>query len=217
MSNLKILLNGIIKENPVLVLLLGMCPSLAITTAASNAIGMGIATTFVLVGSNVVISLVKKLIPDAVRLPAYIVIIAGFVTIIGFLMQAYFPELYKALGIFLSLIVVNCIILGRAEMFASKNPVGKSALDGLGYGIGFTLALTVIGVVREFFGAGTFFGMNIYPDFIEPALFFILPCGGFFTLGCIIAVVNKIMKRKPKKHSGCMGCPNAVRCKGVER
>lgn len=209
---IKILLNGIIKENPVLVMLLGMCPSLAITTGAKNAIGMGLATTFVLIGSNVVISLIKNLIPKAVRLPSYIVVIAGFVTIIGFLMQAYLPSLYKALGIFLNLIVVNCIILGRAEMFASKNSVGKSALDGLGFGVGFTLALFIVGSVREILGAGTWLGMTVTKNLFEPIGFFVSSAGGFFVLGCVIAVVNRLLIKKPKQQVSCEGCPSAELC-----
>ena len=212
-SNLKILLNGIIKENPVLVMLLGMCPSLAITTGAKNAIGMGLATTFVLIGSNIVISLIKNLIPKSVRLPAYIVVIAGFVTIIGLLMKAYLPSLYEALGIFLNLIVVNCIILGRAEMFASKNGVFKSALDGLGFGIGFTLALFIIGSVRELLGAGTWFGISVTDKLFEPMGFFVTSAGGFFVLGCVIAVFNKLINKKPRKDVGCAGCSSASVCK----
>ncbi len=211
-KNLKILLNGIIKENPVLVMLLGMCPSLAITTGAKNAIGMGLATTFVLIGSNVVISLIKNLIPKSVRLPSYIVVIAGFVTIIGLLMQAYLPSLYEALGIFLNLIVVNCIILGRAEMFASKNGVFKSALDGLGFGIGFTLALFIIGSLRELLGSGTWFGISVTENLFEPMSFFVKSAGGFFVLGCVIAVFNKLTSKKPRKDIGCSGCPAASAC-----
>lgn len=214
MSNLKVFLNGVIKENPVLVMLLGMCPSLAITTGAKNALGMGIATTFVLVGSNVVISLIKNLIPKAVRLPAYIVVIAGFVTIIGFLMEAYIPSLYDALGIFLNLIVVNCIILGRAEMFASKNSVVKSVFDGLGFGVGFTLALFIIASVREILGGGTWFGITITKDLFAPMGFFTSPAGGFFVLGCIIAIVNKLMTKKPKAEVSCANCPSASVCSG---
>ena len=198
-GGLKVFLNGILKENPVLVLMLGMCPSLAITTVASNGIGMGLATTFVLLGSNVVISLVKKLIPKAVRLPSFIVIIAGFVTIIGFLMEAYLPDLYDALGIYLSLIVVNCIILARAEVFASQNSVGKSALDGLGMGLGFTLALFILGSVRELLGSGTWMGIEVTANLFEPIRFFVTPAGGFFVFGIIIALIGIITKREPKK------------------
>lgn len=212
MSNYKIILNGILKENPVLVLLLGMCPSLAITTNVKNSIGMGIATTFVLICSSIVISMIKKFIPNSVRLPAYIVVIAGFVTIIGFLMEAYVNTLYNALGVYLDLIVVNCIILGRAEMFASKNSVGKSALDGLGFGIGFTLAIFIIGSVREILGAGTWYDIKLTADIIEPIKFFVAPAGGFFVLGCVIAVVNKLMNGKPKAEAGCANCPSAEHC-----
>lgn len=207
------LTKGIIKENPVFVTMLGMCPTLAVTTLAKNGIGMGLATTFVLVCSNVVISLLKRVIPDSVRLPSFIVIIAGFVTLIEFLMRGYLPELYASLGIFLSLITVNCIILGRAEVFASKNGVLRSALDGLGMGLGFTLALFLMGSVREIIGSGCFFGMKIGDLSAKPMLIFIMPAGGFFTLGVIIAVVNKIAKRKPPAEIGCEGCPSASLCK----
>ena len=210
-GGLKVFLNGLIKENPVLVLMLGMCPSLAVTTVAKNGIGMGLATTFVLLGSNVVISLIKKLIPKAVRLPSFIVIIAGFVTIIGFLMKAYLPELDKALGIYLSLIVVNCIILARAEIFASQNGVGKSALDALGMGFGFTLALFILGSVRELWGAGTWMGLTVTKDLFEPIHFFVTPAGGFFVFGVIIAIVGMITNRQPKS-AGCQNCPSAQAC-----
>lgn len=212
MSYIKEFTKGLIKENPTLVTLLGMCPTLAITTMASNAIGMGAAATFVLICSNVVISLLKKVIPSQVRLPSYIVIIAGFVTLVGFLLQAYVPAVYDALGIYLPLITVNCIILGRAEMFASKNNVAASALDGAGMGIGFTLALLAVGSVREIFGGGTWFGIQICPDFIQPMTIFILPAGGFFVLGCVIALVNKISNRKPPEANGCAACPNREGC-----
>ncbi len=202
MSYLKEFTKGIIKENPTLVTLLGMCPTLAITTMASNAIGMGVAATFVLVCSNVVISLLKKVIPGTVRLPSYIVVIAGFVTLVQLILQAFFPPIYDALGIYLPLITVNCIILGRAEMFASKNNVAASALDGLGMGIGFTLALLTVGSIREIFGAGTWFGLQIRPDAIEPMTLFVLPAGGFFVLGCVIALVNKIANREPPNTLG---------------
>ncbi|EEG30724.1 electron transport complex, RnfABCDGE type, E subunit [[Clostridium] methylpentosum DSM 5476] len=218
MSNMKIFLNGLLKENPVLVLMIGMCPSLAITTAAFNGIGMGLATTFVLLGSNVVISLLKKVIPKEVRLPSYIVIIAGFVTIIGFLLERYFPDLNKSLGMYVALIVVNCIILMRAETFASKNSVGKSAIDALGCGLGFTLALVVIGSIREILGAGSWFGMQILPESIPPMTIFVNPAGGFFVLGIVIAVVNLIMNtrgRKPKVKS-CETCGGCTACSGQE-
>ncbi len=205
---------GIIKENPVLVTLLGMCPTLAVTVLAENGIGMGLATTFVLVCSNAVISLLKNVIPKTVRLPCFIVIIAGFVTFIDFLMKGYLPELHSALGVFLQLITVNCIILGRAEAFASRNSVFHSVLDGLGMGIGFTLALFAMGSLREIFGLGSWFGMKI-PFFCDhPMTIFIMPAGGFFVLGCLIALVNKIAGRKPPKEISCESCPNAAICKG---
>ncbi len=212
---------GIIKENPVLVGLLGMCPTLAITTQAFNGIGMGLATTFVLVCSNIVISMLKKVIPGTVRLPCFIVIIAGFVTLIEFLMKGYLPEMYSELGIFLSLITVNCIILGRAEAFASKNTVIHSALDGLGMGLGFTLALFFMASIREIVGSGTWlagtkFMIEIPWVHDNPTLIFIMPAGGFFVLGCLIAVINKIAKRKPPKEISCENCPNAAACSGKE-
>ena len=217
MSNMKIFINGLIKENPVLVLMIGMCPSLAVTTAASNGIGMGLATTFVLLGSNIVISLLKKVIPGEVRLPAYIVIIAGFVTIIGFLLERYFPDLNKALGLYVALIVVNCIILMRAETFASKNSVGKSAIDALGTGLGFTLALVVIGSIREIFGVGTWFNLQVLPESIPPMTIFINPAGGFFVMGIVIAVVNKLTKGKvAKKKKACPACEGCNGCGGAE-
>ncbi len=216
MSYMKEFTKGLIKENPTLVTLLGMCPTLAITTMASNAIGMGAAATFVLICSNVVISLLKKVIPSQVRLPSYIVIIAGFVTLVGFVLQAYAPAVYDALGIYLPLITVNCIILGRAEMFASRNNVASSALDGAGMGVGFTLALLAVGSVREIFGSGTWFGIKLCPDFIQPMTIFILPAGGFFVLGCVIALVNKISNRKPPEAAGCAACPNREGCISCE-
>ncbi len=216
MSCMKEFTKGLIKENPTLVTLLGMCPTLAITTMASNAIGMGAAATFVLICSNVVISLLKKVIPSQVRLPSYIVIIAGFVTLVGFVLQAYAPAIYDALGIYLPLITVNCIILGRAEMFASRNNVASSALDGAGMGVGFTLALLAVGSVREIFGSGTWFGIKLCPDFIQPMTIFILPAGGFFVLGCVIALVNKISNRKPPEAAGCAACPNREGCISCE-
>lgn len=215
MSNIKELTKGIIKENPVLVTLLGMCPTLAITTTAFNGLGMGLATAFVLIGSNIVISLLKNIIPKTVRLPAFIVVIAGFVTIIEFLMKGYLPELYDSLGVFLSLITVNCIILGRAEVFASKNNVGKSILDAIGMGIGFTMALFLMGSIRELLGEGTWmYGTKVAIDLnlSNPMQIFIFPAGGFFVLGMIIAVVNKIANRKPPKELSCSSCPNASSC-----
>ncbi len=207
MSYLKIFTKGLIKENPVLVMLLGMCPSLAMTSSVGNGFGMGIAATFVLLGSNVVISLLKNVIPKQVRLPSFIVIIAGFVTLIGFVMQRYLPDLYASMGVFLSLIVVNCIILARAEAFASKNGVFASALDALGMGLGFTLALTAISTVREILGAGTWLGIPLTKDLIEPMAFFVTPAGGFFVFGVLVAVVNILTNYKVgKKKLGCEGC-----------
>ena len=203
---------GIIKENPTLVMLLGMCPTLAVTTQAMNGIGMGLATTFVLLGSNIVISALRKVIPDKVRIPAFIVIIASFVTLIGFLLEGFVPSLYDSLGIYLTLITVNCIIFGRAEMFASKNGVVASACDAIGMGIGFTLALFLMGSVREIIGAGQWLGMSIPVLHSNPMLLFIMPAGGFFTLGIIIALVNKLSNKKPPQELGCSGCPNADKC-----
>lgn len=210
MSNLKEFTKGLIKENPTLVGLLGMCPTLAVTTTAVNGIGMGLATTFVLVGSNIVISLLKNVIPKSVKLPCYIVIIAGFVTLIEMLMKGYIPSLYKSLGTFLSLITVNCIILGRAEMFASKNKVIPSIMDGLGMGLGFTLALTLMASVREIFGAGSWFGIKI--PYMQSMTLFILPAGGFFVLGCIIAFINRLSDKKPPENIGCSSCPANGSC-----
>ncbi len=208
---------GLIKENPVLVMLLGTCPTLAVTTLAMNGLGMGAATTFVLVCSNVVISLLKNFIPKQVRLPSFIVIIAGFVTFVSFMLRSNFPELYEALGVFLSLITVNCIILGRAEMFASKNNVCASFLDGLGMGLGFTLALILIGAIREVLGSGTFFGLSI-GDWFQPIGFFSSPAGGFFVFGCVIALVNVLSNYKmSSKKIGCASCPNASACGQAEK
>ena len=203
---------GIIKENPTLVMLLGMCPTLAVTTQAVNGIGMGLATTFVLLGSNIVISALRKVIPDKVRIPSFIVIIASFVTLIGFLLEGFVPSLYDSLGIYLTLITVNCIIFGRAEMFASKNGIGASILDALGMGLGFTLALFLMGSVREILGSGKWLGMALPLIKDSPMLIFIMPAGGFFTLGVIIAVVNKLSNKKPPQELGCKGCPNAEAC-----
>lgn len=210
MSNLKEFTKGLIKENPTLVGLLGMCPTLAVTTTASNGLGMDLATTFVLIGSNIVISLLKNVIPKSVKLPCYIVIIAGFVTLIEMLMKGYIPALYKSLGTFLSLITVNCIILGRAEVFASKNKVVPSIMDALGMGLGFTLALTLMASVREIFGAGSLFGREI--PYIQNMTVFILPAGGFFVLGCIIAFINKLSNKKPPENIGCSNCPSNGSC-----
>lgn len=214
--SLSILTKGLIKENPVLVLVLGTCPTLAVTTLAKNGIGMGLAATFVLLGSNVVISLLKKVIPDKVRIPCYIVVIAGFVTILSSLLQAFLPDIYDALGIFLPLIVVNCIILGRAEMYASKHGVLASALDGIGMGLGFTLALLAIGSIREILGAGTWFGIPLTVNLFSPISIFILAPGGFLVFGTVIAIVNKVTKGRAikKKDFGCEGCANASACGG---
>lgn len=191
---LKTLTNGILKENPTFALVLGMCPTLATTTSAVNGMSMGLATLFVLVCSNVVISLLKNLIPDKVRIPAFIVVIATFVTMVQLVMQAYLPAIYDVLGLFIPLIVVNCIVLGRAEAFAAKNTVGLSALDGLGMGLGFTLSLTVLGIIREFLGAGTVFGLQIYSSHFA-ALIFVLAPGAFICLAYLMAAVNKLQKK----------------------
>ena len=191
---LNTVLNGILRENPVFALVLGMCPTLATTTSAINGMSMGLATTFVLVCSNVVISLLKNLIPDKVRIPAFIVVIATFVTMVQLLMQAYLPSIYDVLGLFIPLIVVNCIVLGRAEAFAAKNTVGLSALDGLGMGLGFSLALTLIGAVRELLGTGCVFGLNIYSE-TYGMLIFVLAPGAFIVLGYLMALVQKLMKK----------------------
>ncbi|MDD2207505.1 MAG: electron transport complex subunit E [Aminobacterium sp.] len=189
--------NGIIKNNPTFVQVIGMCPTLAVTTSAENGLGMGLAATVVLMGSNVVISALKRLIPDEIRIPAFIIIIATFVTLIQFFMQAFLPALNKALGIFIPLIVVNCIILGRAEAYASKNSVLPSLFDAIGMGLGFTLALVVLGSIRELLGTGTVFGMSLLPATYNPALIMILAPGGFLTLGMLMALINFInMKRK---------------------
>jgi len=195
MSKLKYFTNGLIKENPILVLVLGTCPALAVTTSAVNGLGMGAATLFVVVCSNVIISLIKNFIPEKVRIAAFIVIIATFVTIVDLVMSAYSPELYKALGIFIPLIVVNCMILGRAEAFAQKNRVLHALLDGLGMGLGFTLAITMMGAVREVLGNGTIFNFRLYAEGGSTVLLFILPPGAFITYGFLIAIMNRIRLR----------------------
>lgn len=202
---------GIVKENPVLCLVLGTCPTLAVTTSASNAIGMGVAATLVLICSNAVISALRKVIPDKVRIPAYITIIAGFVTIVQMLVKAFAPAINDSLGIYLPLIVVNCIILGRAEMFAGKNPVLPSILDGLGMGVGFTAALLLMGIIRELLGSGSIFGVQLLPVQI---LIFILPPGGFFVFGMLIMLANKLNTRAGRKvkNTPCDGCPMAANC-----
>lgn len=189
-KTLKYFTDGILKNNPIFVLVLGMCPTLATTTSAANGLGMGVATLFVLVMSNIVISLLKNVIPDKVRIPAYIVVISSFVTVVQLLMQAYVQDLYNTLGVFIPLIVVNCIILGRAEAFASKNGVLASALDGLGIGLGFTLSLTAIGIVREVLGNGQIFGLDIWQG--GGALIFVLSPGAFFVLGYLMVVFRKL-------------------------
>lgn len=193
MNYIKILLNGIIKENPTFVLLLGMCPTLATTTSAQNGMSMGLATMFVLICSNIAISLIKSITPDKVRIPVFIVVIASFVTILQMCLKAYLPEVNKSLGLFIPLIVVNCIILGRAEAFACKNNSVASLFDGLGIGLGFTVSLTFLGIVREVLGAGSVFGVVLLPETYN-ILLFILPPGAFITLGFLIAIVNKLKK-----------------------
>ena len=200
--------NGVIKENPTLVLMLGMCPTLAVTTSCMNGFGMGVSTLVVLVMSNLVISALRKVIPDAVRLPAYIVIVASLVTVVELLMEAYVPDIYDALGIYIPLIVVNCIILGRAEAYASKNPPLLSALDGLGMGLGFTISLSVIGLIRELLGAGTVFGMQVMPSAYKPIAIFIKAPGAFLVLAVLVIIMNslKIKNRANAMVQGCDGC-----------
>lgn len=217
-NNMSILLKGLLRENPVFVLILGTCPTLATTTTVDGAFGMGLATMAVLICSNIVISALRKFIPETVRIPCYIVVIAGFVTIVQMLIQAFIPDLYETLGVYLALITVNCIILGRAEMFASKNSVGKSALDGIGMGIGFTIALLAMAIVREVIGAGSFAGNEI-PFLVENGLTISVLAkapGGLLVYGLLIAVVNKITKGKliKKKEFSCAGCPSASSCHG---
>ncbi len=194
-------LNGLIKENPTLVLFLGMCPTLAVTTGAINGVGMGLSTMAVLVCSNVFISLLRKFIPEKVRIAAYVVIIASFVTVVEMLMKAYVPALTKSLGVYIPLIVVNCIILGRAEAFASKNGILASAVDGLGMGLGFTAALTVIGVIRELLGAGSVFGITLPIENLQPMSIMIMPPGAFLTLALVVMVVNIIKKKGAEKNA----------------
>ena len=193
MNYFKIISNGIIKENPTFALLLGICPPLATTTSSINGMSMGLATMFVLVCSNIVVSLIKSLTPDKVRIPVFVVVIASFVTILQMCLKAYLPEINKSLGLFIPLIVVNCIILGRAEAFACKNGPVASLCDGIGIGLGFTLGLTLLGTVREFFGAGSIFGFTLLPETYN-VLLFILPPGAFISLGYLIAIVNKLKK-----------------------
>ena len=214
-NNVNILTRGILKENPVLVLILGTCPTLATTSTVDGAFGMGIAAMLVLICSNIFISLLRKVIPDTMRIPCYIVIIAGFVTIVKMLVQAYLPDLYTTLGVYLDLITVNCIILGRAEMFAGKNTVVKSALDGVGMGIGFTIALTAMATIREVLGNATFAGIAI--PFLEPykIAFMTKAPGGLLVYGLLIALVYAVTHGKAplKKSFSCAGCPNAATCR----
>jgi len=191
MNYIQIIKNGIIKENPTFVLMLGMCPTLATTTSAINGLSMGLATMFVLICANVVISLIKNLTPDMVRIPVFIVVIASFVTLLQMVMQAYLPGIYASLGLFIPLIVVNCVILGRAEGFASKNNAMASLMDGIGIGLGFTLGLTLLGICREFLGNGSIFGVTLLPETYN-MLMFVLPPGAFITLGFLVAIINKI-------------------------
>ena len=224
------LYNGIIKENPTFVLMLGMCPTLAVTTSAINGMGMGLSTTAVLVLSNMLISMLRKVIPDSLRIPSFIVIVASFVTIVDFLLEGFVPSLYAALGLYIPLIVVNCIILGRAESYASKNPIIPSLFDGLGMGLGFTLGLTCIGIVRELIGAGQAFGMQILPiadaaagkGGYVPVTIFILAPGAFIVLACLVAIQNKVKANAAKKgkkvteSAGCGegGCASCGGCSG---
>ena len=200
--------NGVIKENPTLVLMLGMCPTLAVTTSAVNGFGLGVSTLVVLVMSNLVISALRKMIPDDVRLPAYIVIVASLVTVVELLMEAYVPSIYSALGIYIPLIVVNCIILGRAEAYASKNPPLLSAMDGLGMGLGFTVSLSIIGFIRELLGAGTVFGVQVMPAAYKPIAIFIKAPGAFLVLAFLVIIMNalKIKNRADAMVQGCDGC-----------
>lgn len=198
-TSLKAFKNGLIDENPTFVQLLGMCPTLAVTTSLINAIGMGLSATFVLICSNLAISLVRKVIPSKIRIASYVVIIAAFVSIIEMLLKAYLPSLSNALGLFIPLIVVNCIILARAESFASKNKPIPSAMDGLGMGLGFTLGLSVLGSIREILGAGTILGFDIFGGMYEPAIMFILPPGAFIVLGTVLAVINAVRTKKNKE------------------
>ena len=218
MNQLQNFSKGLIKENPVLVLVLGTCPTLATSTSVTNALGMGAAATVVLLCSNIVISALRKVIPDKVRIPCYIVLIAGFVTMVQMLVKAFAPALDQSLGIYLPLIVVNCIILGRAEMFANKNTVIDSAIDALGMGAGFTLALSLMALIREVFGNGTFFGIDI-PVLVDNKIAILtMAPGGFFVFGLLIAIVNKFGKHKPKKKEfGCAGCPQAAACGRADR
>ena len=212
------LYNGLVKENPTFVLMLGMCPTLAVTTSAINGVGMGLTTTVVLVMSNMLISMLRKIIPDSVRMPAFIVVVASFVTIVQFLLEGFIPSLYDSLGLYIPLIVVNCIISGRAESYASKNPVLPSIFDGIGMGLGFTIGLTSIGIVREVIGAGQIFGKQIMPSSYEPVTIFILAPGAFFVLAGLVAIQNKVKRNAANKGKetvktgcgeGCASCGNS--------
>lgn len=224
-KTLERLKSGIITENPTFVQMLGMCPTMAVTTSAINGLGMGLTTTVILVLSNMMISALRKVIPDEVRIPAYIVIVASFVTIIQFLLQGFVPSLYDSLGIYIPLIVVNCIILGRAESYASKNNVWLSMFDGIGMGLGFTIGLTSIGIFRELLGGGSVFGIWVMPENYEPISILILAPGAFFVLACLIALQNKVRLSKAKKNkgasvscekeNGCASCSNAF-CSGKQ-
>ena len=217
----KLFKDGMLTQNPVLVQVLGMCSTMAITTSFFNGLGMGVSVLIILTLSNIFISLLRKIIPNEVRIACYIVVIAGFVTCVDLLLKAFVPALSNSLGVFIPLIVVNCIILGRAEAFASKNGVVASALDGVGMGIGFTLTLLAMGSIREFLGAGTWFGIELTANLFDPISIFILAPGGFFVFGCMIALVNKITHGKAitKKEFGCAACPGcgkAGSCSGKE-
>ena len=222
-QNLERIQNGIVTENPVFIMMLGMCPAFAVTTSGTNGLGMGVSTLVVLVLSNWIISLVRKIIPNQVRLPAYIVIVASLVTVVQLLIQAYIPTLYSALGIYIPLIVVNCIILGRAEAYASKNPPVLSIFDGIGMGIGFTIALTLLGLLREIFGAGTAFGYQVMPSVYQPIGILVKAPGAFLVLAIIIAVMNalNIHTKANEKVEGCDGCcsncQKAVDCTKPEK
>lgn len=216
--------NGLIKENPTFVLMLGMCPTLAVTTSVVNGIGMGLSTTVVLVLSNLLISMLRKVIPDSVRMPAFIVVVASFVTIVQFLLEGFVPSLYDSLGLYIPLIVVNCIILGRAESYASKNPMVLSVFDGIGMGLGFTVGLAAIGAVRELIGAGKLLDYQVLPTSYEPITIFILAPGAFFVLACLTALQNKVKKRAAEKGdpiaekigcgADCAGCGQKNGCGG---
>lgn len=223
--NVERLYNGIIKENPTFVLMLGMCPTLAVTSSAINGLGMGLSTTVVLVMSNLLISAFRKVIPNGVRMPAYIVIVASLVTVVQFIMQAYTPSLSESLGVYIPLIVVNCIILGRAEAYAGKHGPIPSLFDGIGMGLGFTVGLTLIGMFRELIGAGTLFGIQVMPSAYEPVNIFIMAPGAFLVLAMLVAVQNRIKRQKsektgkpavPAEETGCMACANKAYCQAVK-